>query len=759
MTRLVAGLIAALALAGVAKAQDWQRIGPEGGVVHAIEVPDPVGQRAYAVSTGGLFRSDDRGATWRLMPSPDPERPTRLFTLRGFSRSNPDAVALGHDQGVWRSTDGGQTWRELIPALPDALLSRFTALAVDPDDARRIAVFVVAGYEYQGQSGTYSALWLTEDGEQPALFEATVNRDPQCRDIVRNGLDHVNAAAFESGELYYGHLYTCSEPVGNPGLPAFYLMRWDHPMYHWFQSPYPPSQGQTFPGRLSAADGMLYLSLGSGPLYRLDADSNSLTEVRDSAPSQEVAGDGSVIVGGSRGLFRSTDQGQSWQRMDDDTPSVPGFVTQMGPAAVFSSPTRWLVGGIDGIYRSADADGPWQPSQRGFTGFPARTVAIDPDNEQRVWAGSMESRRVLMRTANGGDSWHTSDLGARATSLRSIVVDPATTANSAGTVVYATGLGCINTIICPEDVRDLSGIFRSRDSGATWDSISGDLPVELRSIALRSLALVPGIGAAQPGLLVTGHHLFSGIVVRSGNGGHTWTAPAAGLPAHGEVQSHSDVLDVVTAASNPQRVYLATVGIRFGGSGTDEVQRNGVFRSDDGGLTWTHRSSGLPLRPGTSSHTGVLRLAGHPANPDMIWAIAYDDFVDEPPSVTYKVYRSQDGGVTWNRRSTGLDGEQLLAIAVDPDNPQRVYVGGTHGVFHTVDGGTDWQRLGSATIGPVTGLVAGPRHLFAASELGVQKILKPGQSVGPEPCPESPPGTIRRHLDPHCSGRLWMPPR
>ncbi len=744
--------------AGEARAQDWQRIGPDGGVVYSLEVPDPAGNRAYAIGHGGLFRSDDRGATWALMPSPNQNQGWQNFPLHGFSRSDPDTVVLGREDGLWRSTNGGQTWRELVEDLPDgAQLGRITAVAVDPDNARRIAVFMVAGYEHQGNLSSFSALWLSEDGERPALFAPTVNRDPQCRGIVRNGFDHVSLAAFLSGELYYSHYYTCEINWGSPGLPDYYLLRWNHSMYHWFQVPFPVGTRTTIPGRLVAVDGKLFLSIWGGRVHRVDTDGSSAQVVRNRASTLQVAGDGSLIVGEADGLFRSVDRGESWQRMDDGTSSVPGVAMQTGPAVVFTSPVRWLAAGVDGLFGSANADGPWLPSQRGFTGFPTRTVTIDPGNEQRVWAGSTQSRRVLYRTGDGGSTWQTSDLPAIASMLHSIAIDQATTSDNNRTTLYATGVSCANSNYCPTGTIDPPGVFKSTNSGANWQSISGDLP-PFYTFGLRQIALAATAASSLPRLLLTGRHHLTSLVVLSNNGGQNWSSPS-GLPNYGDNESFSDAMDIRVAPSDDRRVYLATVSTRFGNSSGAEVQRNGVFRSDDGGATWTHRSHGLPQRPGSNSHGGAIRLAVHPDDPDVLWTITTVDDAEWPNATRYHVYRSDNGGLDWNARSTGLGSEQQLGIAVDPANPDRLYLGGVNGVFHSADGGTSWQRLGSHAIGNVTSLAVGPRYLFAGTDMGVQKILKPGQANEPEPCPTSPTGVIDRRLDPRCSGRLWMPAR
>ena len=81
-------------------------------------------------------------------------------------------------------------------------------------------------------------------------------------------------------------------------------------------------------------------------------------------------------------------------------------------------------------------------------------------------------------------------------------------------------------------------------------------------------------------------------------------------------------------------------------------------------------------------------------------------------------------------------------------------VGGMNGVFFSANDGQSWQRLGTANVGSTSSLAIGPRHVFAATTAGVQKILKPGQPPGGQP---ACPATSDPRVDARCNGRTWMP--
>jgi photosystem II stability/assembly factor-like uncharacterized protein len=99
------------------------------------------------------------------------------------------------------------------------------------------------------------------------------------------------------------------------------------------------------------------------------------------------------------------------------------------------------------------------------------------------------------------------------------------------------------------------------------------------------------------------------------------------------------------------------------------TQPAGVFRSRDGGATFTAINTGLAsLR--TSRGNGVLI---DPRNPDVLYV----------GTESAGVFKSTDGGDSWRPVSQGLDNLTVLALAIDPQNPSVLYAGGGSGVFRT----------------------------------------------------------------------------
>ncbi len=159
-----------------------------------------------------------------------------------------------------------------------------------------------------------------------------------------------------------------------------------------------------------------------------------------------------------------------------------------------------------------------------------------------------------------------------------------------------------------------------------------------------------------------------------------------------------------TARTNPDLVWV--------GTGSDGIRSNiirgdGVYRSTDGGRTWRHM--GL-ARAGL---IGAVEI--HPTNPDIVFVAA----VGQPfgPNPERGVFRTRDGGATWERVLFLSDSTGAVDLEFAPDNPDEIYaaawrtmrrpwtiISGAHqgGVWKSTDGGTTWNRLGG---GLPTGLV------------------------------------------------------
>ena len=163
-------------------------------------------------------------------------------------------------------------------------------------------------------------------------------------------------------------------------------------------------------------------------------------------------------------------------------------------------------------------------------------------------------------------------------------------------------------------------------------------------------------------------------------------------------------------------------------------QHAGVFRSADGGHTWQPINTGLTIERASA-------LAIDPAQPSTLYAGTFDD----------GVFRSQDGGDTWHPLFD--EGRQRTAsvvrtVELDPSDPSTVYVGATGGLHRSRDGGETWQEL--IEVRDVYGVAVDPTAshvIYAASNAeGVLRSTDDGATWVPLDHPEAHPYDIA--LDP-----------
>jgi photosystem II stability/assembly factor-like uncharacterized protein len=177
---------------------------------------------------------------------------------------------------------------------------------------------------------------------------------------------------------------------------------------------------------------------------------------------------------------------------------------------------------------------------------------------------------------------------------------------------------------------------------------------------------------------------------KSNNAGRTWTPVFDSQPA-------ASIGAIGVAPSSPGTVYVGTGepdmrdSIAFG---------NGVYKSADAGKTWTHL--------GLENTRQIGRIIVDPKNPNIVFVAALGHAYG--PSPDRGVYRSRDGGATWQKVLFKNDDVGAIDLAFDPTNSQIVYAtlwnvrrppwfiyapanGPGGGIFKSTDGGTTWKEI------------------------------------------------------------------
>jgi photosystem II stability/assembly factor-like uncharacterized protein len=340
----------------------------------------------------------------------------------------------------------------------------------------------------------------------------------------------------------------------------------------------------------------------------------------------------------------------------------------MNALAVTYGPGRVLVATADaGLFRSDDGGSSWVAASDGIPVARILDVAADPADARTAYAGTAAG---LFKSHDGGATWS-------ATGLRE-EVDRVAVAPSAHWRLYAVTLGGTS----PRKV------WRSDDGGAAWRRIDAGLSDGLNS---QGLAVDP-VDADRAYLVLDNDHLFA---TRDG-GGH-WIDEGAELPSD----------DVRAFAGDPRRP--GTLYASLSGAVLD-----GLFKSQDGGATWTLLP--IPRPPGS---TVVDVLAVSPAS-----GTVYAGLGVPSPLATrhYFLFRSDDGGATWAEEPMF---EPLRQLAADPRRPGLAYAGS---VTRTLRRGADgrWALtkagLRAAAVWAVRADPHTPGTLYASALIGADLI-------------------------------------
>lgn len=673
-----------------AQAEPWlPASGPYGGSVAALALsPDYAADHTvYAGLRGqGVYRTVNGGDSWHsvgpgdwvvvdLAVSPDPADRT-LFAAAGLWTSG---------YSVYRSPDEGGSWEDVTPAwssLPDP-----PRLAVSPHFAADGTIYVLGGLQ------TYRS---TDGGDTFAELGGWF----EARDVTDLAFSPAYAAdqtlfALVSGEGLYrstdgGTDWDSCGPTGlTGGLSTFAV------------SPGYADDGMLV--ALSAQGGQLYTSADGGDTWSPGSLALNAAGQHTLLFSPTFADDRIFLAASSAdlGAYRSDDGGVTWSPVgwyDPEAPYRGGFIGGRVFALALAPDNAWdataFAGTSSGIYRSRNRGIHWSQHNSGLARLTIRALASAPGDPSTLLAGTsffehlrfdtttpVESDGNLQLSTDGGQTWL--DVSGRLEQVRSV-------AFSSGFVADQTVFAAAGTL-GQHGYYD-GGIYRSTDGGQNWEEVLADR-------LCHALALHPNY-PVTPTVWVSASPYPETAVYRSTDGGDTWVPLTPTLHAQFIAPSPNYAVDrtlfVGTHGGGLQRsvdgelswtevlsgpVTALAVSPAYGASQTlyAGVKAEGatpgeVYRSADGGDTWQQLSTGIPDTSGGEPRTISALAFAHDGS--VLAGVAYGD------AEAGAVYRSLDGGDTWHTVGSGLHARDVFALASLPAGSLVLFAG--------VDGGL-WQ--------------------------------------------------------------------
>ncbi|MGD0569582.1 MAG: glycosyl hydrolase [Candidatus Sulfotelmatobacter sp.] len=287
------------------------------------------------------------------------------------------------------------------------------------------------------------------------------------------------------------------------------------------------------------------------------------------------------------------------------------------------------------------------------------------------------------------------------------------------------------------------GVWKTENDGTSWTPVfdkEGSYSIGWVTLDPNDPAVVwVGTGESNSQRSVS----YGDGIYRSDDGGKDWQNLGLKKSEH--------IGRVVVDPRDSKVVYVAAEGPLWGPGGD-----RGLYKTTDGGKNW---KAVLTI----SENTGVVDVALDPANPDIIYAAAYQrrrhvfTLIDGGPESA--IYKSTDAGATWNKLKSGLPTVDMgrIGLAVSPVDPNVVYAtieaaDGKGGIFRSNDKGATWERRNEFDLGAMyyAHIVADPKNVDRIFVMNVRlrESVDGGKTLHPV-------GEMNHHGDNHA---IWIDP-
>ncbi|MBX7218109.1 MAG: hypothetical protein K1X90_14195 [Candidatus Kapabacteria bacterium] len=316
--------------------------------------------------------------------------------------------------------------------------------------------------------------------------------------------------------------------------------------------------------------------------------------------------------------------------------------------------TLWAGAANGGVWKSTNRGDTWRPVMDSENSLSMGAIAVDPKNPDILYAGTGEPVSAngdtyngagILKSTDGGETWKPLGL-TNVGSITDIVINPNNTNN-----IIASG------------VRNNAGLYWTEDGGITWTRSS--------NIAIADLSMHP----TNPNTLLIG--TFSNGLYRTTDGGKSIGTKVPGIGTSSVTVSR---ISVEFAHSDGNIAYA----LAYEYPGTT-IHYSRIYKSTNGGQSWTNSfdsdRNGIDFLANVAQSQGYYNnvISVHPTNPNIVLA-----------GGVYMV-RTGNGGNTWNQTGNEVHVDHH-AMAFDPSNPNVFYSGNDGGMFRSEDAGVSFDK-------------------------------------------------------------------
>ena len=369
-------------------------------------------------------------------------------------------------------------------------------------------------------------------------------------------------------------------------------------------------------------------------------------------------------------------------------PPRSGYIS--APAGIPGDPTTYYAGMPEGgVWKTTNGGITWKPIFDAEHVASVGAVAVAPSAPNVVYVGtgsqvtwSFTTGKGMYKSTDAGKTW--SNIGLTTSQyIGGIVVDPR---NADNVLVAALGpratFGAAALAPATTESSADRGVYRSSDGGRTWTHV---LPAD-RTVGASDVYQ----DYRDPQIVYA--LLVGGAAHKSIDGGATWQPVSTkGLGDGARFSAFA-----VASGTHGRRLY-ALAGTSGRGGGT-----RGLYRSDDGGDSWTLGTRQLASAAG--------KMYADPVNPEVVYLMGT------------AIYRSIDGGQHFLAFWGAPSGADPRYLWIDPTNPRRMFSGVDQGAAITIDGGETWT--------PYYGLVNGQFYRVSTDYDFPYHVCGPQQDSG-----------------------------
>ncbi len=428
-----------------------------------------VAGRVTSLRSVRVFESIDEGRTWKAVSTRglttndlqslviDPLRPTTIFAAGGSSAPGghgPEGFMSG---GIFKSTDGGRTWRSINHALTKGAVQ---ALALHPRDSNTIYAGISSGGVFKSTDGGGGWRPINAGFRGLDLYPVALAIDPVAPTNVYAATDGGGILKSTDGGRNWR---PTNRGLVNAGVRVLAVdPRTPSTLYAG------TAKGGIFKST-DAGDSWHTANAGLGDVAPFDVTALVLDPRTPSTIYMSWRGS---TYGTPSDVYKSVNGGETWVStsfgLPDDRDVVGLAVAPETPQVIYASVSR--MHGV--IYRTSDGGRTWalaSPSSN-----LGEVLAVDPQAADIVYASGVLRREGLgiFKSTDGGRSWRPINVGLTSFHVNAVAIDPRTP-----TTVY------LGTMEWPNQRR--GGVFKSIDGGKTWRPMNAgltDLHIEALAI-------------------------------------------------------------------------------------------------------------------------------------------------------------------------------------------------------------------------------------------------------------------------------------